>query len=147
MSSAASLEVSAYLTLYLALKIGLNYYNKWLLSQPPTGLGFPATLFYTMCHMVASVAGSSILMLVVPRLGALSLDQFRRSMGKLSALSLLFCISIGGNNLSLPLLGLSVNQVIKASCVLFVLPPVSTSRRPSVCAAGWPSVCAAGWPV
>jgi len=115
------IEIGFFLTLYLMLKIGLNYYNNWLLSSPPVGLGFPSPLFYTMCHMVASTAGASIIMGLRPTTGQIGLKQFDRSKWKLLSLSFLFCISIGSNNMSLAHIGLSVNQVLKATCAIFVL--------------------------
>jgi drug/metabolite transporter (DMT)-like permease len=113
--------VSLVLFVYLALNIGLNYYNNWLLSPPPTGLGFPAPLFYTMCHMVASLLGSTALMACRPELRTLSWEQFWARKYKLGILSTLFCISIAANNLSLPHIGLSVNQVLKSCTALPVL--------------------------
>lgn len=114
-----------FLTLYLILNIGLNFYNNWLLSPlpppKPGGLGFPSALLYTMCHMIAGVLGSSLLMALRPELGHLSWAQFSRDRGKLMSLSLLFCVSIGTSNMSLAHIGLSVNQVIKSSTVLFVV--------------------------
>ena len=106
---------------YLCMNVGLNYYNSWLLKPEPKGLGFPSALLYTMCHMVASLAGSSLLMWLKPELGAVSLAQFKTATIKLSMLSFLFCVSIGANNLSLAHIGLSVNQVIKACTALPVL--------------------------
>jgi drug/metabolite transporter (DMT)-like permease len=109
------------LLIYLGLNIGLNYYNNWLLSPPPVGLGFPSPLFYTMCHMVASLLGSSGLMYLRPELRTLSRDQFWSRKFKLFLLSSLFCVSIAANNLSLPHIGLSVNQVLKSCTALPVL--------------------------
>jgi hypothetical protein len=119
--TAESLVVGLVLTVYLGLNVGLNYYNNWLLSPPPTGLGFPAPLFYTMCHMVASLLGSSVLMACRPELRTLSYEQFWSRKFKLAILSTLFCISIAANNLSLPHIGLSVNQVLKSCTALPVL--------------------------
>merc|ERR1712086_1156258 len=119
--TAEFLLVSVVLVVYLSLNVGLNYYNNWLLSPPPTGLGFPAPLFYTMCHMIASLLGSSALMACRPELRTLSLEQFKARKFKLCILSTLFCISIASNNLSLPHIGLSVNQVLKSCTALPVL--------------------------
>ena len=106
---------------YLCMNVGLNYYNSWLLKPEPKGLGFPSALLYTMCHMIASLLGSSLLMRLKPELGEVSLAQFKGATVKLSMLSFLFCVSIGANNLSLAHIGLSVNQVIKACTALPVL--------------------------
>merc|ERR1711865_313755 len=119
--TAEFLLVSVVLVVYLSLNVGLNYYNNWLLSPPPTGLGFPAPLFYTMCHMIASLLGSSALMACRPELRTLSKEQFWSRKFKLCILSTLFCISIASNNLSLPHIGLSVNQVLKSCTALPVL--------------------------
>merc|ERR1712086_507557 len=119
--TAEFLLVSVVLVVYLSLNVRLNYYNNWLLSPPPTGLGFPAPLFYTMCHMIASLLGSSALMACRPELRTLSLEQFKARKFKLCILSTLFCISIASNNLSLPHIGLSVNQVLKSCTALPVL--------------------------
>lgn len=106
---------------YLIMNIGLNYYNSWILKAEPNGLGFPSALLYTMCHMLASLFGSSLLIWLNPVLGSVSMEQFKKATVKLTMLSFLFCISIGANNLSLAHIGLSVNQVIKACTVLPVL--------------------------
>lgn len=119
--TAEFLLVSSVLLVYLALNVGLNYYNNWLLSPPPMGLGFPAPLFYTMCHMLASLLGSSTLMACRLELRTLSKEQFMARKFKLAILSTLFCISIAANNLSLPHIGLSVNQVLKSCTALPVL--------------------------
>jgi drug/metabolite transporter (DMT)-like permease len=120
-TSAESALIVTILIIYLGLNIGLNYYNNWLLSPPPVGLGFPSPLFYTMCHMIASLLGSSGLMWCRPELRTLSQDQFWSRKFKLFILSSLFCISIAANNLSLPHIGLSVNQVLKSCTALPVL--------------------------
>ena len=119
--TAEFLLVSTVLVVYLSLNVGLNYYNNWLLSPPTAGLGFPAPLFYTMCHMIASLLGSSALMACRPELRTLSKEQFWSRKFKLCILSTLFCISIASNNLSLPHIGLSVNQVLKSCTALPVL--------------------------
>lgn len=117
--------ICLFLTAYLLLNIGLNFYNNWLLSPLPPpmpgGLGFPSALLYTMCHMVAGVFGSSLLMTLRPELGQISWAQFLGDRGKLMSLSLLFCAGVGTSNLSLAHLGLSINQVIKSATVLFVV--------------------------
>ena len=116
-----SLEIVAVFAAWICLNVGLNYYNNWLMSPPPVGIGFSAGLLYTMCHMVAGALGSLILMAMRPELGKISCTQFLQSKWKLLSLSFLFALSIGTNNLSLAHLGLSVNQVLKSTCALFVL--------------------------
>merc|ERR1712028_334658 len=56
-----------------------------------------------------------------PELRTLSKEQFWSRKFKLCILSTLFCISIASNNLSLPHIGLSVNQVLKSCTALPVL--------------------------
>merc|ERR1712194_988566 len=63
----------------------------------------------------------SALMACRPELRTLSKEQFWSRKFKLCILSTLFCISIASNNLSLPHIGLSVNQVLKSCTALPVL--------------------------
>lgn len=44
---------------YVGMNIGLNYYDNWILTPEPDGLGLPAPLFYSFLHMFATFIGTS----------------------------------------------------------------------------------------
>jgi len=98
---------------YAGFNLFLNFFNKWALST--SGAGFSYPVFYSMWHMIASIIGSWVLMKVKPPpTGMPSIEQFLTY--KWEALSLAICtsINISCNNASLMLIGLFVNQVVKA---------------------------------
>ena len=101
------------LTLYSTLNLFLNFFNKWALGKSGAGFSFP--VFYSMFHMLMSLVGSLVLMKVrPPPTGMPSLQQF--GVYKWEALTLALCstVNITCNNASLMIIGLFVNQVIKA---------------------------------
>ncbi|MED6219615.1 hypothetical protein PIB30_037417 [Stylosanthes scabra] len=94
--------------------IGVLLLNKYLLSN----YGFKYPIFLTMCHMTACSLFSYVAiawMKVVPLQTIRSRVQFF----KISALSLIFCVSVVFGNVSLRYLPVSFNQAIGATTPFF----------------------------
>ncbi|KAK7387434.1 hypothetical protein VNO78_28240 [Psophocarpus tetragonolobus] len=94
--------------------IGVLLLNKYLLSN----YGFKYPIFLTMCHMTACSLLSYVAiawMKVVPLQTIRSRVQFF----KISALSLVFCVSVVFGNISLRYLPVSFNQAIGATTPFF----------------------------
>ncbi|XP_028197164.1 probable sugar phosphate/phosphate translocator At3g11320 [Glycine soja] len=94
--------------------IGVLLLNKYLLSN----YGFKYPIFLTMCHMTACSLFSYVAiawMKVVPLQTLRSKVQFF----KISALSLVFCVSVVFGNISLRYLPVSFNQAIGATTPFF----------------------------
>ncbi|CAN1331600.1 Probable sugar phosphate/phosphate translocator At5g05820 [Linum perenne] len=106
--------------------IGVLLLNKYLLSS----YGFKFPIFLTMCHMTACSLLSYIAiawMRIVPMQTIRSRTQFF----KISALSLIFCVSVVFGNVSLRFLPVSFNQAIGATTPFFtaVFAYVMTLKR------------------
>jgi drug/metabolite transporter (DMT)-like permease len=107
-------------TIYGSLNLFLNFFNKWAMA--PSGAGFSLPVFYSTWHMLMSIIGSLVLMLVKkPESGMVSFAQLK--MYKWETLTLAVCttVNISCNNASLMLIGLFVNQVIKALSPMIVM--------------------------
>jgi len=94
--------------------IGVLLLNKYLLSN----YGFKYPIFLTMCHMTACSLFSYVAiawMKIVPMQTIRSRVQFF----KISALSLIFCVSVVFGNISLRYLPVSFNQAIGATTPFF----------------------------
>lgn len=94
--------------------IGVLLLNKYLLSN----YGFKYPIFLTMCHMTACSLFSYVAiawMKIVPMQTIRSRIQFF----KISALSLIFCVSVVFGNISLRYLPVSFNQAIGATTPFF----------------------------
>ncbi|KAE9598756.1 hypothetical protein Lal_00022399 [Lupinus albus] len=94
--------------------IGVLLLNKYLLSN----YGFKYPIFLTMCHMTACSIFSYVAIAwlkVVPLQPIRSKVQFL----KISALSLIFCVSVVFGNVSLRYLPVSFNQAIGATTPFF----------------------------
>jgi len=94
--------------------IGVLLLNKYLLST----YGFKYPIFLTMCHMIACSLFSYVAivwMKVVP----MQTIQSRVQFFKISALSLIFCISLVFGNISLRYIPVSFNQAIGATTPFF----------------------------
>ncbi|KAK7311266.1 hypothetical protein RJT34_09288 [Clitoria ternatea] len=94
--------------------IGVLLLNKYLLSN----YGFKYPIFLTMCHMTACSLFSYVAIAwlkVVPLQTIRSRVQFF----KISALSLIFCVSVVFGNISLRYLPVSFNQAIGATTPFF----------------------------
>ena len=98
----------------IGLNISLNFFNDWALK--PTQLpGFDFPLFYTMWQMAATLIGTCIIQCIwTPAGGIPFLQEFWQYKYLLIANSLCTSLDIGFNNLSLTLISLFVNQIIKA---------------------------------
>jgi len=106
--------------IYGTLNLFLNFFNKWAMA--PSGAGFSLPVFYSTWHMLMSIIGSLVLMLVKkPESGMVSFAQLK--MYKWETLTLAVCttVNISCNNASLMLIGLFVNQVIKALSPMLVM--------------------------
>ena len=99
--------------------IALNEFNPWALKagQFP-GFAFP--VFYSMFHMLFSSMAACILLYTVapPSCGGPSLAQLREYGDGLMVIAICTALNVGLNNLSLTLVSLFINQVIKASSPL-----------------------------
>jgi len=118
---------------FSVLNVALNFYNSWLLTVryetvdgkevtvegPVAGGGpnFNFPVFYTMWHMVASVLGASVILLFVmkPETGFPSFKQFWDYKFALVVIAACTSLNIGCNNVSLTMVSLFLNQVIKAT--------------------------------
>ena len=106
---------------YVSLNAFLNYFNNWVLSPEPKGLGFSMPIFYSTWHMVASSIGCAIIL----RLRGLpppSLEELKSCWKGVLPLALCTSVNIACNNASLALVSLFVNQVIKGTTPLITVP-------------------------
>jgi len=106
--------------IYGTLNLFLNFFNKWAMA--PSGAGFSLPVFYSTWHMLMSIIGSLVVMLLKkPESGMVSFAQLK--MYKWETLTLAVCttVNISCNNASLMLIGLFVNQVIKALSPMIVM--------------------------
>lgn len=100
--------------LWYSSNIGVILLNKYLLSN----YGFKFPIFLTMCHMTACAALSyiSIVFLkIVPH----QTIKSRSQLIKISTLSVVFCASVVGGNISLRYLAVSFNQAVGATTPFF----------------------------
>lgn len=106
--------ITSLVVLWYSTNIGVLLLNKFLLSN----YGFAFPIFLTMCHMSACAVLSyiSILFLkVVPVQRIKSRSQFFR----IATLSVVFCASVVGGNISLRYLPVSFNQAVGATTPFF----------------------------
>ena len=106
---------------YVSLNAFMNYFNNWVLSPEPKGLGFSMPIFYSTWHMVASSIGCAIIL----RLRGLpppSLEELKSCWKGVLPLALCTSVNIACNNASLALVSLFVNQVIKGTTPLITVP-------------------------
>ncbi|XP_047329915.1 probable sugar phosphate/phosphate translocator At3g11320 [Impatiens glandulifera] len=99
---------------WYASNIGVLLLNKYLLSN----YGFKYPIFLTMCHMMACSIlsyAAIVWMKFVPLQAIRSRVQF----AKIAALSLIFCFSVVGGNISLRYLPVSFNQAVGATTPFF----------------------------
>ncbi|KAK7305826.1 hypothetical protein VNO77_43738 [Canavalia gladiata] len=94
--------------------IGVLLLNKYLLSN----YGFKYPIFLTMCHMTACSLLSYIAIAWM-KLVPLQTIRSRVQFFKISALSLVFCVSVVFGNISLRYLPVSFNQAIGATTPFF----------------------------
>ncbi|KAH6779677.1 Nucleotide-sugar transporter family protein [Perilla frutescens var. hirtella] len=106
--------ITSLIILWYSTNIGVLLLNKFLLSN----YGFAFPIFLTMCHMSACAILSyiSIIFLkIVPVQRIKSRSQFLR----ISTLSVVFCASVVGGNISLRYLPVSFNQAVGATTPFF----------------------------
>lgn len=106
--------VTSLIILWYSTNIGVLLLNKFLLSS----YGFVFPIFLTMCHMSACAVLSYIsivLLKVVPMQRIKSRSQFFR----IATLSVVFCGSVVGGNISLKYLPVSFNQAVGATTPFF----------------------------
>ncbi|KAL2923508.1 UDP-URONIC ACID TRANSPORTER 1 [Bienertia sinuspersici] len=106
--------IGSLILLWYCSNIGVLLLNKLLLSN--YGFGFP--IFLTMCHMTACSFLSYVSIVffkVVPFQRIKSRSQFF----KIATLSLVFCGSVVGGNISLRYLPVSFNQAVGATTPFF----------------------------
>lgn len=109
-----TLFISSLIILWYSSNIGVLLLNKFLLSN----YGFRFPIFLTMCHMSACaiLSYTSIVFLkVVPLQVVKSRPQFL----KIAMLSIVFCGSVVGGNISLRYLAVSFNQAVGATTPFF----------------------------
>jgi drug/metabolite transporter (DMT)-like permease len=107
-------------TIYGGLNLFLNFFNKWAMS--PSGAGFSLPVFYSTWHMLMSIVGSLVLMLLrKPDSGMVSFKQLGMYKWEVFTLAICTTINISCNNASLMLIGLFVNQIIKALSPMIVM--------------------------
>ncbi|KAK7396223.1 hypothetical protein VNO78_17075 [Psophocarpus tetragonolobus] len=113
-SSKENLFIVFLVTLWYSSNIGVILLNKYLLSN----YGFKFPIFLTMCHMSACAVLSYVSIVffkVVPQQMIKSRSQFM----KIATLSLVFCASVVGGNISLRYLAVSFNQAVGATTPFF----------------------------
>ncbi|KAL3533731.1 hypothetical protein ACH5RR_007252 [Cinchona calisaya] len=113
-SKKQALFITSLISLWYSSNIGVLLLNKFLLSN----YGFAFPVFLTMCHMSACAILSyvSIVFLkIVPLQRIKSMSQFLR----IATLSIVFCVSVVGGNISLKFLPVSFNQAVGATTPFF----------------------------
>merc|ERR1712216_379729 len=106
--------------IYGSLNLFLNFFNKWAMA--PSGAGFSLPVFYSTWHMLMSIIGSLVLMLLrKPATGMVSFTQVRMYKWEVLTLAICTTVNISSNNASLMLIGLFVNQIIKALSPMIVM--------------------------
>ncbi|XP_009363221.2 UDP-URONIC ACID TRANSPORTER 1-like [Pyrus x bretschneideri] len=113
-SKKQAIFISSLIILWYSSNIGVLLLNKFLLSN----YGFRFPIFLTMCHMAACAILSyfSIVFLkIVPLQTIKSKSQFV----KIATLSVVFCGSVVGGNISLRYLAVSFNQAVGATTPFF----------------------------
>ncbi|XP_048138725.1 probable sugar phosphate/phosphate translocator At3g10290 [Rhodamnia argentea] len=113
-SKKQALFIASLITLWYSSNIGVILLNKFLLSN----YGFRFPIFLTMCHMSACAAFSYV-SIVFLKLVPLQLIKSRPQFIKIATLSVVFCASVVGGNVSLRYLPVSFNQAVGATTPFF----------------------------
>ena len=74
---------------YMALNLGLNFFNKQVLGQH-TSFHFTFPLFYTCCHQMSSLACTSAIFYIWPQTNTLSYATFQAKRAWILLLGVLF---------------------------------------------------------
>ncbi|CAO2831692.1 unnamed protein product [Amaranthus hypochondriacus] len=109
-----SIFIGSLIILWYSSNIGVLLLNKLLLSN--YGFGFP--IFLTMCHMSAC-AFLSYISIVFLKIVPLQRVKSRSQFLKIATLSIVFCGSVVGGNISLRYLPVSFNQAVGATTPFF----------------------------
>ncbi|KAK4791984.1 hypothetical protein SAY86_022419 [Trapa natans] len=109
-----ALLIASLITLWYSSNIGVILLNKYLLSN----YGFRFPIFLTMCHMTAC-ALLSYASIVCLKLVPLQVIKSRPQFLKIGTLSVVFCASVVGGNVSLRYLPVSFNQAVGATTPFF----------------------------
>ncbi|KAI3835685.1 hypothetical protein MKX03_015288 [Papaver bracteatum] len=113
-SKKQTLFISSLIVLWYSSNIGVLLLNKYLLSN----YGFKFPIFLTMCHMSAC-ALLSYISIVILKIVPLQMINSRKQFFKISTLSVVFCCSVVGGNISLRYLPVSFNQAVGATTPFF----------------------------
>nr|GMC89936.1 probable sugar phosphate/phosphate translocator At5g04160 [Ipomoea batatas]GMD00238.1 probable sugar phosphate/phosphate translocator At5g04160 [Ipomoea batatas]GME21414.1 probable sugar phosphate/phosphate translocator At5g04160 [Ipomoea batatas] len=113
-SGRQALFVLTLILLWYSSNIGVLLLNKYLLSN----YGFAFPIFLTMCHMTAC-AFLSYVSIVLLKLVNFQHIKSRSQFLRISTLSVVFCASVVGGNISLRYLPVSFNQAIGATTPFF----------------------------
>ncbi|KAJ9695901.1 hypothetical protein PVL29_011060 [Vitis rotundifolia] len=109
-----ALFISSLIILWYSSNIGVILLNKFLLSN----YGFSFPIFLTMCHMSAC-AILSYVSIVFLKIAPLQSLKSRAQFLKIATLSIVFCGSVVGGNISLRYLPVSFNQAVGATTPFF----------------------------
>lgn len=109
-----TLFIGSLIILWYSSNIGVLLLNKYLLSN----YGFKFPIFLTMCHMSAC-AFLSYVSIVFLKLVPLQPIKSRPQLLKIATLSVVFCCSVVGGNISLRYLPVSFNQAVGATTPFF----------------------------
>ena len=99
---------------FVSLNIGLNFFNSWILkAKEPWGFDFP--IFFTTFTFIGTICGALVLMCInTPASGFPSFKQYWLYKEGLLPIATCTVLSLCLNNMSLALISLFLNQVIKA---------------------------------
>ncbi|KAL0428531.1 UNVERIFIED_CONTAM: putative sugar phosphate/phosphate translocator [Sesamum latifolium] len=106
--------ITCLIILWYSTNIGVLLLNKFLLSN----YGFAFPIFLTMCHMSACALLSYISIMFL-KLVQIQRIKSRSQFLKIATLSIVFCGSVVGGNISLKYLPVSFNQAVGATTPFF----------------------------
>ncbi|GER52516.1 nucleotide-sugar transporter family protein [Striga asiatica] len=106
--------ITCLIILWYSTNIGVLLLNKFLLSN----YGFAFPIFLTMCHMSACAALSYVTVVFL-KVTPLQRIKSRSQLARIATLSVVFCASVVGGNISLRYLPVSFNQAVGATTPFF----------------------------
>lgn len=113
-SKKQALFILSLIVLWYSSNIGVLLLNKFLLSN----YGFSFPIFLTMCHMSAC-AFLSYISIVFLKIAPFQRIKSRAQLFRIATLSVVFCGSVVGGNISLRYLPVSFNQAVGATTPFF----------------------------
>lgn len=113
-SGSGTLFTFSLITVWYTSNIGVILLNKYLLSN----YGFKYPIFLTLCHMLACSLLSYIAIYFL-KVAPMQTIRSRMQFLKISALGIIFCLSVVGGNVSLRYLPVSFNQAVGATTPFF----------------------------